>query len=192
MTLATQAAFAARHGVSRKTVTIWKQDGRLVLVDGQVDVEASDARVRDAGLGRFKDEEPAAPAPLPPGNSRGNTPAEADPDPAAFLENLLAGRYATQAEAERIKENALAGRRVLELQQEAGVLVPLELAQTVFFSEARAERDAWLNWPSRIGPRLAATLGVPADTVTEALTRYVHEELDGRGEPEPDFTRGEG
>ena len=53
MEATTQAAFARRHGVSRKTVTVWKQQGRLVLVGSLVDVAASDARLQGSGHGRF-------------------------------------------------------------------------------------------------------------------------------------------
>src|SRR5260363_174788 len=41
-----QAAFAALHGVSRKTVTAWKARGWLVLQGDQVDVDASNARLK--------------------------------------------------------------------------------------------------------------------------------------------------
>src|SRR5260364_216898 len=41
-----QAAFAALHGVSRKTVTAWKARGWLVLQGDQVDVDALNARLK--------------------------------------------------------------------------------------------------------------------------------------------------
>jgi phage terminase Nu1 subunit (DNA packaging protein) len=50
-----QADFARLHGVSRKTVTQWKAEGRLAIVAGEVDVEATDARLSDAGLGKFRE-----------------------------------------------------------------------------------------------------------------------------------------
>lgn len=42
----TQADFARRHDVSRKTVTKWKQSGLITMVGDCVDVEASDERLR--------------------------------------------------------------------------------------------------------------------------------------------------
>ena len=60
----TQAAFARRHGVSKKTVTIWKRQGRVVMVGSLVDVGASDALLQGSGHGRFR--RSAAPIPLPP------------------------------------------------------------------------------------------------------------------------------
>jgi len=53
MTCISQAQFAARHGVSRKTVTIWKRQGYLVLEGNKVDVEKSDHSLRDCGKGNF-------------------------------------------------------------------------------------------------------------------------------------------
>lgn len=46
-TLVSQSAFAAHMHVNRSTVTRWKADGRLVFIDGQVDVEASQQRLTD-------------------------------------------------------------------------------------------------------------------------------------------------
>ena len=50
-----QAAFARMHGVSRKTVTVWKASGLIVMSGNSVDVESSNARlkrVRSAGTRR--------------------------------------------------------------------------------------------------------------------------------------------
>lgn len=90
-------------------------------------------------------------------------------------------------EAIRIKENYNAMLRRLEYQQKEGSLIELELAEQVLFEGARQARDAWLNFPARIGPMLAATLGLEADKVTEALTPHVHKQISDLGEPEADF-----
>ena len=41
-----QAEFAKLHGVSRKTVTAWKARGWLVLDGEDIDVDASNERIR--------------------------------------------------------------------------------------------------------------------------------------------------
>lgn len=41
-----QSQYAARHGVSPKTVTKWKERGWLVFAGDEVDVKASDANVK--------------------------------------------------------------------------------------------------------------------------------------------------
>ena len=105
-----------------------------------------------------------------------------------FLDNVLAGTYADTATAERVKENALAAKHLLAARRDAGHLVEIEQAEMVLFETQRSQRDAWMNFPTRIGPLLAAEIGVDADKVVEALTVHVHQQLDDLGEPEADFT----
>lgn len=110
-----------------------------------------------------------------------------------FLDAVLAGQYADTATAERVKENALAAKHLLAARHAAGHLVEVEQAEKVLFETQRAQRDAWMNFPTRIGPLLAAELGVDADKVVEALTVHVHQQLDDLGDPEADFrSSGEG
>ncbi|VTU36206.1 hypothetical protein [Variovorax sp. PBL-E5] len=90
-------------------------------------------------------------------------------------------------EAIRIKENYNAMLKRLEYEEKEGTLVELALAEQVLFEGGRAARDAWLNFPSKIGPMLAAELGLEADKVTETLTTYVHKQIAELGEPEADF-----
>jgi hypothetical protein len=45
MTLVSQAEFSRLKNVSRKTVTDWKKEERIVMVDGKVDVEASQEKL---------------------------------------------------------------------------------------------------------------------------------------------------
>ena len=105
-----------------------------------------------------------------------------------FLDRVLAGEYADIVTAERVKENALAAKHLLSARRDAGSLVEIEAAESVLFETQRAQRDAWMNFPTRIGPLLAAELGLEADKVVEALTVHVHQQLDDLGEPEADFT----
>jgi len=90
------------------------------------------------------------------------------------------------------KENYLALLRQLEYEQKSGSLVELDTATAILFEEFRAQRDAWLNWPTRIGPILAADLGLEADRVVEALTAHVHKQIAQLGEPEANFSEREG
>jgi hypothetical protein len=105
-----------------------------------------------------------------------------------FLNKVLNGEYADTGTAERIKENALAAKHLLAARKTAGNLVEIEHAETVLFETQRGQRDAWMNFPTRIGPLLAAELGLEADKVVEALTVHVHQQLDDLGDPEANFT----
>lgn len=88
------------------------------------------------------------------------------------------------SEALRRKENYLALLRQLEYEKKSGSLVELEIAEKILFEQARASRDAWLNWPTRVGPLLAADLRLEAGRVVGALTEYVHKHISQLGEPE--------
>lgn len=96
------------------------------------------------------------------------------------------------SEALRVKENYLAMLRRLEYEEKSGSLIELTLAEAVIFDIFRAQRDAWLNWPMRIGPLLAADLDCEVELVTNTLTAYVHKHIAEHGEPETDFTRTQG
>lgn len=104
-----------------------------------------------------------------------------------FLNKVLDNEFAETGTAERIKENALAAKHLLAARRAAGHLVEMETAKNVLFETQRSQRDAWVNFPTRIGPLLAAELELEPDKVVEALTVYVHQQLDDLGDPEADF-----
>ena len=105
-----------------------------------------------------------------------------------FLTNVLNGNYAITGEAERVKENALAAKHLLAARQAAGSLIDIEIARRVLFDGQRAQRDSWINFPAKIGPMLAAELGVEAEKVVEMLSGHVHQQLSDLGDPEADFS----
>lgn len=123
----------------------------------------------------------------PPRVEDGETPADAAK---RYVDSGVA--LLDYAGALEKKENYLALLRELEYEQKAGSLVELDTATAILFEEFRAQRDAWLNWPTRVGPILAAELGVEADRVTEVLTAHVHKQIAQLGEPEANFSEREG
>lgn len=214
-TLVTKAAFAKLHGVSKQAVAKWETRGFLAFREGKVWVERSDQALEHAGLGRFVAKSAAAagqPVDPPastgePASSTGEPPRASPPsaladleealqDPAAdpgecfrdFLERFSRGQFGSIREAETIKANALAAKRLLEARQLDGQLVDIEEAERILFLQARTARDAWLNFPTQVGPLLAADLGVEAGRVVEALTAHVHRQVEELGEPQADFT----
>lgn len=193
MTLETKAAYARRHGVSKPAVGKWAEKGWLVLVEGKVDVEAS-----DANLGRYRDTTDgraaaASSKPVNPAvNPVVNEPARPDETPEEAAERIVLALGADMdfQEAKRVKENYLALLQKLEYEKKAGALVELEMAKGVLFEAARENRNAWIRWPSDIGPLLAADLGLEPDRVVEALTAHVHKHLSFLGEPSAGFDKG--
>lgn len=210
MALVSLSAFAKLHGVSRQAATKWKSTGALALSGDLVDVDASDQRMRDAGLGRFKT--PATdPQPTPATRPRNRTKVapevaaavdevvaefasaaedgEIDAEIAGgFIEQLLAGQFRSKVQANAIKENALALKHLLAAQKEAGTLVELEVAEQVIFNDRRAARDAWQAWAGRFAPLIAADLDIDGSTLAEALKPYVHQQLDELGEPDLEWS----
>lgn len=189
MAFVKQSEFAELCGVSRQAVLKWKQEGKLVMQGARVDVDASLAR-----LGRVR----KGGSPVHQGGGASD-PVEIDLRPGEALAEAaerLAGEIDVDGtsfdEARRIKEVYLALLHRLEFEKKSGALVELDTASAVLFEEFRAQRDAWLNFPARVAPILAAELGVDADRVTEALTAHVHKQIAQLGEPEANFSDREG
>lgn len=210
MGLLSLTAFAATHGASRQAATKWKKSGVLVLSGDLIDADKSDRKMRAAGLGRFKDTaRQAQPAPATATRNRRKVAPEVaavvkdivddlegaidddeiDEEIAGdFIQGLLEGRFGTKVQAAALKENALALKHWLVAQKEADKLVEIEVAERVIFKDRRAARDAWMAWPGRFAPLLAADLDIDGVKLAEALKPYVHQQLDELGEPDLDFT----
>lgn len=105
-----------------------------------------------------------------------------------FIAQVLSGNFVSLGLAERIKENGLAAKNLLAAMRDAGDVIDIEVAEAVLFEQGRMIRDAWMNWPARVGPLIAAELGIGADPVVEALNKHVQQQLQDLGEPDPDFT----
>ncbi|MGX9963153.1 hypothetical protein ACVFYP_07505 [Roseomonas sp. F4] len=202
--------FARREGCSDRLVRRAVEQGKLhALSNGKLNPELVGTGWRHgnrhpaAGADRGADTLSAVSAPVsalsapaeePQGTaSRRRRRAEPDAegeslDLDAFARRVLAGDAPDLAQSEKVKAAAAALKGMVTARKAAGAVIDIELAEQVLFNSARAARDAWLNWPARVGPLLAADLNLEADRVSEALTRYVHEQLEELGEPEADFT----
>ncbi|MDT7007344.1 hypothetical protein [Klebsiella variicola] len=186
-----QSDFAKLHNVSRKTVTMWKSRGWLMMSGNDIDVAASNAQLEKY---RKTVNHPSKNDALPPAkkNITSTLPDVNEPDGSGIpsLENIAKdfilenGAELSLDEARRVKENYLALLTKLEFQQKDGQLIEMTVAEEVLFNAFRQQRDSWLNWPSRVAPLMAADLGVPADRMTEVLIEHVHKHISVLGEPE--------
>lgn len=70
----------------------------------------------------------------------------------------------------------------VKLSQLKGDLIDKSDAVALFFKLARAERDGWLNWPSRVSASIAAALGTDAHKLHLELEAAVRENLTELGE----------
>ncbi|HHH1655682.1 TPA: hypothetical protein ACPZS8_001918 [Yersinia enterocolitica] len=182
MSTMTQIDYAKHAGVDRKTVSRWIKAGKYIVLDGDlVNVEESDkavATLRDSKDPRTKNASKKRPVKV--------TAADLDDSTDETIKEIMLanGVEWSREEASRVKENYLALLTKLEFEKEDGQLVELTAAEDILFSAFREQRDAWMNWPSRVAPLMAADLDVPADRMTEVLLAYVHKHISGLGEPE--------
>lgn len=186
-----QSDFAKLHGVSRKTVTMWKSRGWLIMSGDDIDVGASNAQLEKyrKTINRAGKDNTVVPIKknlmrLPSKDK--DADEEGNPSLESIARELLLenGAELSLDEARRVKENYLALLTKLEFQQKDGQLIEMTVAEEVLFNAFRQQRDAWLNWPSRVAPLMAADLGVPADRMTEVLIEHVHKHISVLGEPE--------
>lgn len=181
MTTMNQSQYAQHSGVDRKTIGRWIKAGRFIVMDGDlIDVEASDAALRKNRDGK----DPRA------SNAKKNKVPVVSEDGGDDINKIVQqimiteGANLPREEAARIRENYLALLTKLEFQQKDGQLIEMTVAEEVLFNAFRQQRDAWLNWPSRVAPLMAADLDVPADRMTEVLIEHVHKHISVLGEPE--------
>ena len=88
-------------------------------------------------------------------------------------------------QARTVNEVVKAQTNKLRLAQLKGELVDRSQAIAHVFKLARAERDAWLNWPARISAQMAAKLMVDPHTMHITMETAVREHLQELGEMRP-------
>lgn len=118
-----QAAYAAYKGVSRQTVTDWKQAGLLVFTANRlVDFAATDRRLADQGI---------------------RQPADTDltESPRSLAELPTSDGMWSKADAETVKENYAARLKQLEYDRESAKVVEIDDVVVAVASEYSVVRD---------------------------------------------------
>ena len=165
-------AYARHRGVSDAAVRKAIQAGRITPgPDGTIDAEHADAQWQNNTQPPRFGVQPAA------------TPRERMETPSGDATMPAAGGSLLQART--VNEVLKAKIRQLELAEKKRERVDRAQAIAQVFQLARAERDAWLNWPSRVSSVLAAQLGVDAYTLHLLLEKAVHDHLQELGEIVP-------
>ena len=173
MPLVRQAVYARHRGISREAVR-----QRTVPAGGPIPVHGPkklidvaeadalwDATMSPQGAGRA-----AAAAP---------GPAAGGPPPGVTGSQLAQARAAAVIVDVQVKRLALEQRR--------GALISRDRAVLKAFAFARLLRDAWLTWPARVGPQLAAAFYVDAAALTIALEDHVRQHLTDLARERPEF-----
>lgn len=88
----------------------------------------------------------------------------------------------TFTQARTVNEVVKAQTGKVKLAKMKGDLIDRSQAIAHVFKCARAERDAWLNWPSRVSATMAAVLKVDAHSMHVSLESAVREHLQELGE----------
>lgn len=168
--LTNQAGYAAHRGVSRKTVTGWKQRGLIVFADdGQVDVSATDAVLLEHGIRlpeTLQGNVEATPATKP-----GETPEDA----ADRIVNGEGRAVWTKAEAERVKENYAALLKQLDYDRESGKVVEIDDVVVAVAAEYAVLRSRLLDIGSKVAPTVAVLKS--ADEIKAIIDAKVVEAL---------------
>jgi hypothetical protein len=163
--LVSQRAYAKRRGISQAAV--WK---RTTAAGGPIPVHGAKKQLDPAEADALWD---ATMSPNGAANARaaGTTARAVDGPPPGVTGSQLA-----QARAAALVVEVQTKRLVLE--QRRGALISRDRAVFKVFSFARMLRDAWLTWPARVGPQLAAEFGVEPASLIVALTEAVRAHLE--------------
>lgn len=90
--------------------------------------------------------------------------------------------------ARSVRESFSASLLQLEYKRKSGMLVDREVAERILFEAGRSLRDAWMSFPARVAPLLAAELGLSdSDALQVALHRHVVEQVTMLGDGHADF-----
>jgi len=172
-------AYARHRGVSDAAVRKAIAAGRVTPeADGTLDPERADAEwARNTEAPRTGTRtravkatvQPEAPTVAPVGDSQATLPTGG----------------ASLLQARTVNEVVKAQTNKVRLARLKGELVDRNQAIAHVFKLARAERDAWLNWPARISAQMAAKLDVDPHTMHVALEAAVREHLQELGDLRP-------
>ena len=178
-------AYSRHRGVSDTAVRKAIQSGRITLGDdGRIDPQQADAQwsvntdaaqqrkavpqreVPQEAVTSVREALSAAPSPL--GGMGASTGASAG--------------GTTLMQAKTANEVLKAKTNKVRLARLKGELVDKDQAVAHVFRMARAERDAWLNWPARVAAQMASALGADSHALHVLLEKAVRDQLTALGD----------
>ena len=184
-------AYARHRGVSHVAVKKAIDTGRITpLPDGTIDPVVADAQwaANTTPTRRSVAEAPSdkpAPQVAAPAREIPQVSAKAVRDTPEPPTPALSSGGTSLLQARTVNEVVKAQTNKVRLAQLKGELVDRAQAVAHVFKLARAERDAWLNWPARISAQMAAGLGVEPHALHVALDAAVREQLQDLGDVQP-------
>lgn len=182
-------AYARHRGVSHVAVKKAIDTGRISqLPDGTIDPVVADAqwaanttptRRSVTAEARETPQVSVSAREIPQASAKVVRDAPEPPTPA------LSSGGTSLLQARTVNEVVKAQTNKVRLARLKGELVDRSQAVAHVFKLARAERDAWLNWPARISSQMAAGLGVDAHVLHVALEAAVRQQLQDLGDLQP-------
>jgi hypothetical protein len=167
-------AYARHRGVSDTAVHKAIRAGRITPeADGTIDPDRAD-----------RDWARNSETPRTGTTRRAETVAVKEPASEAATPTFAAGGTSL-LQARTVNEVVKAQTNKVRLAQLKGDLIDRAQALAQVFKLARAERDAWLNWPARVSAQMASQLGVDPHSLHIALDGAVHQHLQELGELRP-------
>jgi len=173
-------AYARHRGVSHVAVKKAIDSGRITPEpDGTIEPNRADLEWAQNTVSARK----PAPAKVAPAVVEAPRVRAMDPvEPAA---PILSTGGTSLLQARTVNEVVKAQTNKVRLARLKGELVERNQAIAHVFKLARAERDAWLNWPARVSAQMAAKLAIDPHTMHVALEAAVREHLQELGDLRP-------
>jgi hypothetical protein len=197
-------AYALSRGVSHTAVNKAVKAGKIPLVAGQIDPAAADAawnrnrdsrqvsKLANATTLAGSPAEPPRPAAKPPAAENPRVSVECEPQPhggwlkrehlAEEEDDFEGPPEGSLAYAQLVYAEAKGKKATLEVQQLEGKLISADEVRASQTERATAEREALLNWPSRIAANLAVQFGLAERELFIALDGEVRLYLEGRSQ----------
>ncbi len=163
--LITKADYARHCGLAASTIYRQVRDGKIPTHKGLINFKEADA-IRAKTI-------------LVDGRRKGK-PEQIDNalEAAGESTDVLSEGVASISRIKAAHETVKLRIANLDLQRKEGKLVDRQAAVAAFFSEFRAVRDAWLNWPARVAAMIASELGTDARATQVLMEKYVRDQLE--------------
>lgn len=175
--LMTTTQYAARRGVSEAAVRRAIKDGRISAQGGKIDPETADREWVERTVPTRGGYRPKGKPVVHDGMKPVPGEAIATVEKVIGSGNLSVSGEVTYMEAKLANEILRAQTAEVKLAKVKGELVDRAKATALVFDLARRERDAWLSWPARVAPNMAAELGIDPHELETVLVRHLHDHL---------------
>lgn len=178
-------AYSRHRGVSDTAVRKAIQSGRITLCsDGLIDPQVADAQWSvntDAAQQRKAVPQREVPSEAVASVREALSAGHAQLGGMGNSSGSAAGGT-TLMQAKTANEVLKAQTNKVRLARLKGELVDKDQAVAHVFRMARAERDAWLNWPARVAAQMASELGTDGHALHVLLEKAVRDQLTALGD----------